>query len=94
MQQVDGRIQDFYTATAVIDTGEQFQALLDANPDRRIFVIGSGENTRDGRREMRGKGINDLLTSDRFESLFLGTDHFTRVWLAKPPPKQSPLAAR
>jgi hypothetical protein len=94
LQQVDGRIQDFYTATAVIDNGEQFEALLDANPDRRIFVIGSGENTRDGRREMRGKGINDLLTSDRFESLFVGTDHFTRVWLAKPPTRQPPLAAR
>jgi hypothetical protein len=94
LQEVDGRIQDFYTATAVIDTGERFEALLDANPHRRIIVIGSGENTRDGRREMRGKGINDLLTSDRFESLFLGTDHFTRVWLAKPPPKQPPLATR
>jgi len=94
LQDVNGRIVDFYTATPVIDNGEQFQALLDANPDRRIFVIGSGENTRDGRLEMRGEGINALLTSDRFQSLFLGTDHFTRVWLAKPPATQPPLAAR
>ncbi len=90
----DGRIQDFYTATAVIDTGEQFRELLDANPQRRIFVIGSGENQRDGRREMRGKEINELLRSDRFEPLFVGSDNFTTVWLAKPPGKQQPVAAQ
>jgi hypothetical protein len=92
-QLLNGRIQDFYTATAVIDTGEQFQELLDANPHRRIFVIGSGENTRDGRREMRGDGINDLLKSGRFEPLFVGSDNFTTVWLAKQPGKQ-PVAAQ
>ncbi len=93
MQLVDGRIQDFYTATAVIDTGDQFRELLDANPRRRIFVIGSGENTRDGRREMRGKEINEMLRSDRFEPLFVGSDNFTTVWLAKPPVKSRPVAA-
>jgi hypothetical protein len=84
VHQVNGRIEDIYTATPVIDTGEQFQALLDANPQRRIFVIGSGENQSDGRREMRGKGISDLLTSDRFEPLFTGSDYLTVVWRAKP----------
>lgn len=90
----DGRIQDFYTATAVIDNGEDFQELLDANPHRRIFVIGSGENSRDARREMRGEGINKLLKSDRFEPLFVGSDNFTTVWLAKQPVKQQPVAAQ
>jgi Dolichyl-phosphate-mannose-protein mannosyltransferase len=84
LQLVNGRIQDFYTATAVINTGEQFRELLDANPQRRIFVIGSGENQRDGRREMRGKEIDELLRSDRFETLFVGTDHVTKVLRAKP----------
>jgi hypothetical protein len=92
-QRVDGKIQDFYTATAVIDNGEDFQALLDANPHRRIFVIGSGENSRDARREMRGDGINNLLKSDRFEPLFVGSDNFTTVWLAKQSVKQQPVAA-
>jgi hypothetical protein len=90
----DGRIQDFYTATAVIDNGEDFQELLDANPHRRIFVIGSGENSRDSRREMRGEGINKLLKSDRFEPLFVGSDNFTTVWLAKQPVRQQPAAAQ
>jgi len=84
LQQVDGRIQDFYTATPVINDGEQFQALLDANPQRRIFVIGSGENTRDGRREMRGFGIFDVLKSDRLEEVYLGNDGATKVWRARP----------
>jgi hypothetical protein len=88
MQLVNGRIQDFYTATAVINTGEQFRELLDSNPQRRIFVIGSGENQRDGRREMRGKEINELMKSDRFEPLFVGNDHVTTVWRAKPPTEQ------
>jgi hypothetical protein len=92
-QRVDGRIQDFYTATAVIDSGEAFQELLDANPHRRIFVIGSGENSRDARREMRGEGINNMLKSDRFEPLFVGSDNFTTVWLVKQPVKQ-PVAAQ
>jgi hypothetical protein len=93
-QEVNGRIQDFYTATAVIDTGEQFRQLLDENADRRIFVIGSGENTKDGRREMRGEGINELLKSDRFEPLFLGNDNFTTVWQAKPPAKTAKVSAK
>ena len=87
-QLANGRIQDFYTATAVIDTGDKFRELLDANPHRRIFVIGSGENQRDGRREMRGKEIDALMRSDRFEPLFVGTDHSTKVWRAKPPAEQ------
>ena len=85
LQDVNGKIEDFYTGTAVIDTGASFERLLESNPHRRIFVIGSGENTSDGRREMRGKEISELLKSDRFETLFVGNDHFTRVWRAKPP---------
>ncbi len=84
LQEKNGRIVDFYTGTAVIDTGASFEQLLDSNPHRRIFVIGSGENTSDGRREMRGKAISALLKSDRFETLFVGHDNFTRVWQARP----------
>jgi hypothetical protein len=92
MQLVNGRIQDFYTATPVIDTGEQFRELLDSNPQRRIFVIGSGENQRDGRREMRGPGIDELLRSDRFETLYVGTDRSTQVLRAKPQASQQSAA--
>ena len=71
LQQVDGRIQDFYTATAVIDTGEQFRELLDANPQRRIFVIGSGENiarrsSRDARQgDQRAAEVRPLRAAVR-----------------------------
>lgn len=85
VHEMNGRIQDFYTGTPVLDTGESFRKVLDSNPQRRIFIIGSGENTSDGRREMRGPEISALLRSDRFQALFLGHDNFTKVWLAKPP---------
>ena len=83
-QEKNGKVEDFYTGTAVIDTGASFEQLLDSNPHRRIFIIGSGENTSDGRREMRGKEISELLKSDRFETLFVGHDNFTKVWQARP----------
>jgi hypothetical protein len=94
VHQVNGRMQDFYTGTAIIDTGAQFRELLDANPHRRIFVIGSGENSRDNRREMRGKEISELLKSDRFEPLFIGSDNFTTVWRVKPAGKSQQSATQ
>jgi hypothetical protein len=81
VQRVDGVIRDFYTSTPVIDSGEQLQQVLDTYADRRIFIIGSGENQRDGRREMRGAGISKILTtSDQLEEVYLGSDGTTKVW--------------
>lgn len=84
VQRVDGVIRDFYTGTQVIDSGAALEQLLREHPDHRIFVIGSGENQSDGRRQMRGFGIAEVLTSDRFEVLFVGRDGVTKVWRAKP----------
>ena len=41
---------------------------------------------------MRGEGINELLKSDRFEPLYVGTDNFTTVWRVKQPVKQPVVA--
>jgi len=84
VQLVDGVIRDFYTSTPVIDSGEQLQHVLDEHQGQRIFIIGSGENMRDGRRDMRGFGIFDVLKSDRLEQVYLGNDGVTKVWRAKP----------
>jgi len=84
VQLVDGEIRDFYTSTLVIGSGEQLRQVLDAHQGQRIFIIGSGENMRDGRREMRGFGIFDVLKSDRLEQVYLGNDGVTKVWRAKP----------
>ncbi len=81
---VDGAIRDFYTNTRVIDSGEQLRDTLDAYADRRVFIIGSGENQRDRRREMRGPGISEVMQSDRLEEVFLGSDGTTKVWRARP----------
>jgi len=86
VQEVDGVIRDFYTGTPVIDSGADLAHLLDRYPDRRIYVIGSGENKGDDRREMRGEGIAGVLQS-RFEAVYLGRDNYTTVWRAKQNPK-------
>ena len=86
MQRVNGKIQDFYTATAVIDSGEQFQrAAGRQSAPTDIRHRQRRELAATARREMRGEGIDDLLKSDRFEPLFVGSDNFTKVWLAKQP---------
>jgi hypothetical protein len=85
VQRVAGVIRDFWTGTPVIDSGEQLQQVLDTYAGRRIFIIGSGENQQDGRREMRGIGISKILTtSDRLEEVYLGSDGKTKVWRARP----------
>jgi hypothetical protein len=86
VQEVDGVIRDFYTGTRVIDSGAELARLLNRNPDRRIYVIGSGENKGDDRREMRGDGIAAVLQS-RFEVSYVARDNYTTVWRARQQPK-------
>ncbi|MGH8185296.1 MAG: hypothetical protein ACREUC_01935, partial [Steroidobacteraceae bacterium] len=85
VQEIDGELRDFYTGSRVIDSGPQLADLLQRYPDRRIFIIGSGERQSDQRRELRGFGILEMLQSDHFEVLYIGRDGFTRVWRARPP---------
>ena len=44
--------------------------------------------------EMRGKEISELLKSDRFEPLFIGSDNFTTVWRVKPAGKSQQSATQ
>jgi hypothetical protein len=94
VQDVKGELRDFYTGSLVIDSGAQLAALLERYPDRRIFIVGSGENQADQRREMRGFGIFEMLHSDRFEVLYVGRDGFTRVWRARTPAPASRVLPR
>ena len=82
---MNGRIQDFYTGTAVIDTGEQFERAARRESAATHIRHRQRRETRDGRREMRGKEIDELLKSDRFETLYVGNDNFTKVWRARRP---------
>ena len=82
VHRVDGEIRDFYTNSGVIASGAEFEALLEKNRGKRIFVIGSGENQEDGRRYMRGFGIFEVLASDRFKVEYIGRDGLTKVWRA------------
>jgi hypothetical protein len=85
VQLVDGQIRDFYTGTPVIDDGEALRALLESAGDRRVFIIGSGENQSDHRRDQRGPGISQVLSSDLVQTLYVGRDGLTKVWRAAAP---------
>ena len=71
---------DQYTGTPVVGTGAELQELLDANRDREVYIIGSGENFVSGERMFRGRGIADVLESDRLKRVFQGRDGKTVVW--------------
>lgn len=78
---VDGEIRDFYTHALVISDAEMLQELLQRERDKRIFVVGSGENQSDGRKGMRGD-MDAVLRSRQFEVIYEGRDGLTQVWRA------------
>lgn len=76
----DGRLVDQYTGTEVLGTGSELDALLDQAAGSEVYVLGTGENFVDGRTLFRGRGIVEVLESDRFEVVYEGRDGRTRVW--------------
>lgn len=76
----EGLQVDIYTATPLIGDGVELQAILDRNLNKDVYVIGSGENFVDGGHLFRGRGIADVLASDRMEIVFIGRDNRTKVW--------------
>jgi 4-amino-4-deoxy-L-arabinose transferase-like glycosyltransferase len=78
VERVNGRIVDFYTHTPVITSAAELNALLQRERGRRIFIIGSGENQKDRRRDMRGD-MHEVLESERFAAIFTGRDGLTRI---------------
>lgn len=77
-------VVDFYTGTPVVVNESMLDAVLDANPSKRIFIIGSGEEQVDGRLYARGAEIQKALRSSRVQSVYLGRDGLTRVWRVVP----------
>jgi hypothetical protein len=84
---VQGRLLDFYTDTPLLGTGSELERLVEMPNRGAIYVIGSGENQEDGRRNMRGFGIAQELQSPPFHCVYVGRDGVTRVWKvdASPP---------
>jgi hypothetical protein len=81
--ETDQGVVDFYTGTPVIFTTEMLDELLQRSPDKRIFVIGSGEGWEHGYRDVRGQ-LHAVLESQRFATKFVGRDGLTRVLQAVP----------
>lgn len=75
-------VVDFYTGTPVIATGAMLDKVLQENSGKRVFLIGSGEGWRKGRRNVRGDELHARVNSGRFEVIYTGRDNLTRVMRA------------
>jgi hypothetical protein len=84
VKRVQGGVVDFYTGTPVIATRAMLDKLLQDNPGKRIFIVGSGEGQSDQRRGVRGRELHEAIESDRFETIYTGRDGLTRVLRAVP----------
>jgi hypothetical protein len=85
VRDVDGEPREIYLNAPVMGSGAELTRLLD-EPDRgTVYVIGSGEMQVDGRRYARGLGIQEVLSSPRFEVVYRGRDGLTKIWKAPPP---------
>jgi hypothetical protein len=81
----NGEVRDIYTNSRIIGNGADLQTVID-KPDRgAIYIIGSGENQEDGRRQMRGPELAARLASGEFPVVYTGRDGLTRVWKIPPP---------
>lgn len=78
VKRTDEGLVDFYTGTPVIFSSDMLDELLRNNPGKRVFIIGSGEDWRQGRRVVR-EGLHETLQSNRFTTVYTGRDGRTRV---------------
>jgi hypothetical protein len=78
VKRTDQGVVDFYTGTPVVVTPEMLDKVIQQHPGQRIFVIGSGEDWRNGRRRVR-EDLEPIIESDRFTTVYLGRDGRTRV---------------
>lgn len=76
----DGQAVDQYTGATVIGSGAALLEVLEANRGKPVYIIGSGDNVRDGQWIRRGWGIDDVLRSDLLELVYTGRDGKTQVW--------------
>jgi hypothetical protein len=87
----EGEVVDFYTGTPVIATGAMLEQALQKHAGKRVFVIGSGEQQSDRRRNARGPELHAALESSRFDVVYTGRDDVTHVWRVVP--DKAPLPA-
>jgi hypothetical protein len=76
----EGRVVDQYTGVPVLGSGEELIDVFEHRGASDVFIIGSGENFRNGVRQFRGRGIQEVLDSGRLEVVYEGRDDKTKVW--------------
>jgi len=79
---VDGQVIEQYTGSPVLGTGEDLDRVLGSEIEGQVYIIGSGENFRDGQRiaHYRSNGIDKVLESGRLEVIYTGRDKKTKIW--------------
>jgi hypothetical protein len=82
VKRTDAGVVDFYTGTPVIVTVAMLDDLLQRNPTKRIFIVGSGEQQGDHRRGVRGAELHKAIESAQFKVIYVGRDGVTRVFKA------------
>jgi hypothetical protein len=75
----NGEVVDFYTGTPVIVSEAMLDFVLLENPDKRIFVIVSGEERYNDRLHARGPELYAAINSKRFETVYVGRDGVSKV---------------
>lgn len=93
LRKVDGRFVDEYTGARLIGSGAHLERLVASRNRGAIYVIGSGEDQKDGRKLMRGLGIAKVLASPPFHLVYVGRDGLTDVWKVDAPRRERLTAA-
>jgi hypothetical protein len=85
VRDVDGEPREIYLNAPVIGSGAELARLLE-DPNRgTVYVIGSSEEIADRSTYFRGLGIQEVLDSPQFETIYRGRDGLTEIWKAPPP---------
>lgn len=79
IKSTDEGVVDFYTGTPVVVSAAMLEKVIRENVDKRIFIIGSGENQENKRRYARGSELAEVIESGRFDIVYTGRDGLTQV---------------
>jgi 4-amino-4-deoxy-L-arabinose transferase-like glycosyltransferase len=73
-------VYDQYTGAIVLGSGEDLSRVLQANAQRRVYVVSSAQVSESLSRRNRGDGIAEVLQSGKLKVLYVGRDGATTVW--------------
>ena len=79
IERFNGVIVDQYVHVPLISSAAELQALIDRPERGAIYIVGSREDSEDGRRYARGPELAPLLESGRFRKIWSGANGL-KIW--------------